>query len=588
MVLTKFNQESITDAKLNGNQAEVLTIAGLNLIRQLQDRSVTFSKGQIDWWGDAYIDSDGRMNSVVAASTSCVFSTNKYVPRLPSGTKPFVVIEATSISSTGDFAINNCQIYNFATGKWVLYCTTGTDEVRRAQIYKTLFYGSNGSDGRAKTTYITGITALKTSVARDVGKKAYASYGSYNGAIGGSNRHSTNTATITASGNTSASFWSYCSTTGANDAAEAYFISSNLVNSATNTTSDETGTDRTADEVSNPASALIRVFASGGSFTNTTVRCVLLSAQAPSWANTFSGVGNIFTNVDYFTTHSVPAMTATTETPATDFPNIITHTIPAGSFGSAVSSAIMVPLIADWETGADIQYKLQSKTIKQESTTTGYSQSIRYDATNERAAQSFTTAAGETISSVKLRLYRTGTISSGDTVIRIETDSGSDTPSGTLVHANAICTVAASSINTSGTTTDTYNFAGSFALGSFTKYWIVISGTYTVSSSNYITAVGGNTTSYANGKALRYNGSAYVACSNSGPSTINTGDLTFEICTDSITADSDWLNCGDNPVISSFTAFVAEPTTLIIKLVPKSSSPTADYPAIYGVAVRPA
>jgi hypothetical protein len=49
--------------------------------------------------------------------------------------------------------------------------------------------------------------------------------------------------------------------------------------------------------------------------------------------------------------------------------------------------------------------------------------------------------------------------------------------------------------------------------------------------------------------------------------------------------DSGYFSDG---AIGNFTAFTSEPTTLTVKLTPKSSSPTAGYPAIYGVAGRSA
>jgi len=62
-------------SQLNSNFIEAYTLEALNLIRQLQDRSVTFSKGGFDWWGEAYNDSDGRMNSVDTTLTTNYFRT---------------------------------------------------------------------------------------------------------------------------------------------------------------------------------------------------------------------------------------------------------------------------------------------------------------------------------------------------------------------------------------------------------------------------------------------------------------------------------------------------------------------------------
>jgi len=43
--------------------------------------------------------------------------------------------------------------------------------------------------------------------------------------------------------------------------------------------------------------------------------------------------------------------------------------------------------------------------------------------------------------------------------------------------------------------------------------------------------------------------------------------------------DTGWLNSNE---VSSFTAFTAEPDTLIVRLTPKSSIPTAGFPSIKG------
>jgi len=77
MALNKFVATTdIISAQVNSNFAEAYKISALNLIRTLQDRSITFSKGSIDWFGDAYTDSNGRMNSATGSRTA-KFDTNK-------------------------------------------------------------------------------------------------------------------------------------------------------------------------------------------------------------------------------------------------------------------------------------------------------------------------------------------------------------------------------------------------------------------------------------------------------------------------------------------------------------------------------
>ena len=48
------------------------------------------------------------------------------------------------------------------------------------------------------------------------------------------------------------------------------------------------------------------------------------------------------------------------------------------------------------------------------------------------------------------------------------------------------------------------------------------------------------------------------------------------------TSDTGWLTYNE---VSSFTAFASEPTTCIVKLIPKTTSPTTGYPSIKGFAV---
>lgn len=52
------------------------------------------------------------------------------------------------------------------------------------------------------------------------------------------------------------------------------------------------------------------------------------------------------------------------------------------------------------------------------------------------------------------------------------------------------------------------------------------------------------------------------------------------------TEDTGWLSCGNNPSISSFTAFTSEPTMLTVKLIAASTETSAFSPGLYGVALR--
>lgn len=52
--------------------------AALNHVRQLIDRGVSYSKDMKDLYGEAYVDSNGRNNSVDTVNTNAVFDTDKY------------------------------------------------------------------------------------------------------------------------------------------------------------------------------------------------------------------------------------------------------------------------------------------------------------------------------------------------------------------------------------------------------------------------------------------------------------------------------------------------------------------------------
>jgi len=71
MVMKDFTDTEILYAsQLDSLFRNAMVTQGMNTIRQLQDRAITFSVGQIEGWGEAYIDSNGRQNSVVTGNTT--------------------------------------------------------------------------------------------------------------------------------------------------------------------------------------------------------------------------------------------------------------------------------------------------------------------------------------------------------------------------------------------------------------------------------------------------------------------------------------------------------------------------------------
>lgn len=362
MTLNIFTDGTIGDVDaVNENIAEVLKTQGLNHMRQLMDRNIPISLGNVEGLGEAYVNSTGRKNTVNTGETTATFDSNKYVGE-GFGDQPYVIIEATDV--TGNWNINNCNIVEFDTGKWVLYCPTGTNEVRRAQIYKTLFYGTDGTNPRASSTYITGITAIKTSIPRDVGKQAH--YARISRSSSGSTNdigHYTGTFDNTST-NDNCSVWGYANVTKSSDVgdtlARVQFPTGTTVTTisasgagAQNLTQDHTGTDQESIETSNPASLQLYHEYLGNASSTRTARAIILCVGDISWAQ--SGVG-VVTNTDFLSDESIPEFTLADD--LSDVETIVVHDIPSGFFEDDVTKVFGISFIEDLDTGGQVDFKL--------------------------------------------------------------------------------------------------------------------------------------------------------------------------------------------------------------------------------------
>ena len=135
------------------------------------------------------------------------------------------------------------------------------------------------------------------------------------------------------------------------------------------------------------------------------------------------------------------------------------------------------------------------------------------------AAQRFTVGAtGGIVTQVKFTVQ--GVAFASGTDIRIETDDGTTTPSGTLVDSNAVLTTSAHSISTNLVTE---NFPGSFSLAANTSYWIVISrnstGGYGVYRNTSNGATMGGTGAFINSFNANFELGIYVPINLVGDST---------------------------------------------------------------------
>ena len=353
---TLVNGTVIDAGPLNENFGEAYKITGLNLIRSLIDRAGVWSKGMIDWWGDAYVDADGREGSVDSAETGAEFDTNKYKTLDTSGLTEYIIIEATSMGTwtNGD---NDTYVNKIGDEKWIVWCDTGTDAVQRAQIHKSLWFGTSGSDQLIDD--FTTVTSVQTSNANDVGKRAHYAYIRLANTDANYLTEYTGTFADTSTNNNCSS-WSKIITVGASPSTYGRWempdgTTLNSQGPEDPGTSDEFGTDTSADELNNPATC--NLFLSHVNGVSSWIYSLILCEGDISWVST--GVTPYTVgNTDFYTDESIPDMIAAGSLASEIDYITITHDIPSGTFSTTMSSAVGVPMLGDWETGANIQSKL--------------------------------------------------------------------------------------------------------------------------------------------------------------------------------------------------------------------------------------
>jgi hypothetical protein len=355
MTIKKYtDDEVLTAAELNGSFSSALRLQSLNSIQLLENHTMDMApnSGSFTEYYDA---ATGKEDSVIADRTSATFDTNKYT----SSVGPFVIIEATSVDEAA-FLINNCLIAQVSTGKWQLSSSSADEEVQRAEIYQTLFSGSSntGTDARASSTYITGITALKTSVARDVGKQAhFATNDSDSTASGGATGTYTGTFANTST-NTDCSSWSYVSTSGSASIARWENPSGTTLNTQTAASTDEFGVDTSADETDNPATCELQNVSSTSSSRAFGLRAMVLCVGDVTWAYAETGAFNeAVSNIDFFTDNGIPLFTATTES----YNVVVYSTIDAGTMGKTMTACYALARQIKTETLGTVTHEVQSR-----------------------------------------------------------------------------------------------------------------------------------------------------------------------------------------------------------------------------------
>lgn len=104
MALKKIeNDDRPTGAEWMANTEQALTQAGMNLIRQTEDRATEFSNDQSEGFADAYVDANGTNNSVNTGNTTAIFEVDRYRPITATTGAAEGANLATTSTTTTDF-----------------------------------------------------------------------------------------------------------------------------------------------------------------------------------------------------------------------------------------------------------------------------------------------------------------------------------------------------------------------------------------------------------------------------------------------------------------------------------------------------
>lgn len=312
---------------------------------------------QTDYQRDAFATDNAfkakHMIHVTGGSYQCINAGSTF----------YVMITCGSLTPS-DFNINGCKCYKYAQGSYLLYGPDGPSlGSSRARVMKTLFYGSAvepslAGDARAGSEYIyqLGSIFVSTNSFGDVGRRAYRMFVHGSQSIGASDTNQYDGDALGSFEANSGSVWSWSyvkglSITGAGIDIVASWSNpfGTVLNTATNTSSDETGLDMVADVKINPGSASLQVsitansgvteagigsaaafFLTSGSFTGFTYSLLELNGQGSS-VKDFMGSG-------------VPKFGSITNTDLLDYTNTWVQFNPINGINGSVDTAIVKTL----------------------------------------------------------------------------------------------------------------------------------------------------------------------------------------------------------------------------------------------------
>jgi hypothetical protein len=214
----------------------------------------------------------------------------------------FVLVYASSLT-IANFNINNVTATEISSGIWKINSSEIDYEVQRAQVLKTLFYGTDGSNPRIIGS-ISGITRLESFDTRDVGKRGHLirARGRFSGGnlnfIGNFSQQSENY---------NVAIWSYLG--GFFSQVPDPFLSVEFPTGisivSTSTIIDHTGTDRRINDYNNPNSFKLIANVDGG-LNDQTIRVLILSSGE---INHTMSSGTLDTKIDFTKNYSIPEFT---------------------------------------------------------------------------------------------------------------------------------------------------------------------------------------------------------------------------------------------------------------------------------------
>lgn len=206
----------------------------------------------------------------------------------------YVIVTASSLS--GGFTDNNCVVRQMSDTTWLVYCTSGTDEVRRASILATLFYNERISN-------FTSITKLETSHTGDVGKRAYKRYNFCSSPNAGDSMDVTDTFVNTTT-NTEVNIWQFAGVTsnGVSENSLEMPVATTLIDAPGTGTSSSIATDTTAWDTANPDGVKVHIIGTGSTARTAQQTYFLLTkgALTEGTVNVGGDPGETSTFTDYY------------------------------------------------------------------------------------------------------------------------------------------------------------------------------------------------------------------------------------------------------------------------------------------------